>query len=112
MVHAASRRGCPWTSPRLPIPILCRAWRLTTEYQHRSGSKYHCSHRHQQPAVHPHDICAYHISAIALPEFIFWHFLVFFPEIAWPKIQGSQIRWRNEICECEHDTGTDAACDG
>src|SRR6266849_8269323 len=101
MVHADGRRGCPWTSPHLPVPILCRAWRLATTYQHKSCSKYHCSHRRQWPAIHLHDICAHHISAIALPELIFWHFLVFDPEVVWPEIQGSRIRWRNETCEYE-----------
>jgi hypothetical protein len=44
--------------------------------------------------------------------YLFQNFLVFVPEVAWPEIQGSRIRWRNEICEHEHGTGTDAACDG
>ncbi|KAF8490532.1 hypothetical protein F5888DRAFT_1951006 [Russula emetica] len=96
----------------LPVPILCRAWRLATKYQHKSSSEYHYSHRRQRPPVHLHDICAHHISAIALPEFIFRHFLVFVSEGTRPEIQGSWIQWRNEICEHEHGTGTDAASNG
>jgi hypothetical protein len=52
------------------------------------------------------------ISAIALPKFVFRHILVFVPEVAWPEIQGSRIRWRNETCRHEHGTRIDAAYDG
>jgi hypothetical protein len=57
-------------------------------------------------------ICAHHISAIALPEFIFRHVLVSCSRSHVAEIQGSWTRWRNEICEHEHGTGTDATCDG
>src|ERR1035438_4842125 len=110
MVHAEGGRGCPWISSRLPIPILCRAWRLATKYQHKIWSKCHCSHRRHRPAVHLHDICTHHISTIALPEFIFWYYLVSVPEVAWATIQGSRTRWRNQTREREHGTGSNAAC--
>src|SRR6266566_3786887 len=93
LVHAESGRDCPWISPRLPNPVLCGAYRLATKDQHKSGSKYHCSHRCQQPTVCLHDICAHHISPIALRQLIFRHSLVFDSEVAWPEIQGSAIRW-------------------
>src|SRR5882762_5831298 len=102
MAHAEGGRGCPWISPRLAIPILSRARRLTTAYRQKSCSNYHRSHRCQRPAIHLHNICAHHISAIAVPEFVFWYSLVFDAEVAWSEIQGSRTRWRNEICEWGH----------
>src|SRR5216684_2088785 len=111
MVHADGGRGHTWLPPRLPVPILRRARRLVIQYQHSCRDKYYYSHRHLQPAIYPDNISAHHISTIALPEFIFRHYLVSVPEVACLEIQGSGTRWRIETCGHEHGTGTDATCD-
>src|SRR6266403_42125 len=112
LVHAEGGRGCTWIPPRLPIPILRGTRRLAIQNQHDGRNKYHCSHRYLWPAIYLDDSCAHRISAIALSEFIFRCYLVSIPEVAWPAIQGSRTRWRNETCECESGRGTDAARDG
>src|SRR6266567_7604094 len=109
MVHARDGRSCTWSPPLLSIPILRRAGRLPTTYQHNSRFKYCCSHRHQRPVLFLHNICTNLISTIAISKLIFWRFLVPVPEIAWPQIQGSWTRWGDEICERRYGTGMQLA---
>src|SRR6266566_522838 len=112
MVHAKGGRGCTWLPPHLPIPILRRAQRLAIQYQHYGRNQYDRSHWRLHPAIYFDNCRAHHISTIALPEFIFWYYVVSVPEVAWATIQGSRTRWRSETCECENGTGTDATRDG
>ena len=56
MAHAEGCRGSPWISAYLSIPILRRAWRLATKYQHEDCFDCHCSHGRQRPVVHLDDI--------------------------------------------------------
>src|SRR6267154_1132988 len=112
MVHAKGGRCCTWLSPHLPIPILHRARRLANQYQHYSRNNCYHSHWHMHPAICLNNCCAHHISTIALPEFVFRYYLVLFPEVMGPTIQGSRTQWRNETCERENGRRTDATCDG
>src|SRR5260370_33999930 len=105
MVYADGGRGCTWFPPCLPIPILRGARRLAIQYQHNGRDKYDCPHWHLRPAVYLDNISAYHIFTIALPEFIFWYYLVSVPEVACPEIQGSGTRWRIEACGHKHGAG-------
>src|SRR5258708_2108346 len=89
MVHAGGGRGYTWMPSCLPIPILRRARRLATQYQHNGWDKYYCSHRHLRLAVCLDNLSAHHVSTIALPEFIFRYYLVSGPEAACLEIQGS-----------------------
>src|SRR5216683_952197 len=111
MVHARRCRGCTRSPPRVSVPLLCGTLRLCIQDQYDGRHKYHHSDRHQRIAVYLHDICTHHISAVAIPEFIFWPYLVCHPEIRWPSIQGS-FWWCIETCELEHGSGTDATCYG
>src|SRR5258708_30684157 len=112
MVHADGGRGHTWLSPPLPILILHRARRLVIQYQHNGRDKYYCSHRHLRPAVYLDDFSAHHISTIALPEFIFRHYLVPVPDVTSLPIQGPGTRWRIVTCVHKHGSWTDATCDG
>src|SRR5229473_4300846 len=112
MVYADGGRGGTWLPPPLPILILHRARRLASQDQHNGRDKYHYSYRHLRPVVYLDDFSAHHISTIALPEFIFRHYLVSVPEVTCLEIQGSGTRWRIETCGHKHGAGTDATCDG
>ena len=112
MVHACGCGGCTRPPPRVAISILCGALRHCIEYQHRSWYKYHCSRWHHWLGVYLHNIRTYHISGLAIPEFVLRPHLVSGPEIACSKIQGSELGRNSETCELEHSGGTNAACDG
>src|SRR6266851_3429841 len=112
MVYACCCRGCTWSPARVPVPVLCGTLRLCIQDQYDSRHKYHRSHRHHRIGVYHDDICTYHISAVAIPEFIFWPYLVYDTEIWWPSIQGSGSQRCIETCELEHGAGADATCYG
>src|SRR5712671_2262714 len=112
MVHARGSRGCTWTSPRLPISILCGSWRLCTEHQRDCCFQYDRSHWDLRATLHPCNICASDISTITIPEFVLGPCLVSVAEVARTQIQGSRFRWDVEVGQRKHVARTAAACHG